>query len=608
VKWFFPYKNCGTRIFVECVMAVVRWFWSILKGALNTIARAVVILVLIFVALAVVGSASERDLPENMVLTLDLREDLQDKTAPDFFEFEVTEMSLVDVVLGLDAASRDERVSGIFLRVGAGDISVPKSEELREALRRFQDAGKFVIAHSQGFYSSGLGGFGVAALADEIWMQPASAFFAAGAASTTLFFRGLFDNIDAEPQFVQRHEYKNSANIFTETAFTPAHREATERILLSRYETATNQIAADLGIARDTLIGILDGSPLIVDEAVENGLVTSIGYDDDARDAALERAGAGAELAEFSTYVRENREARARADGPVVALVHAVGEIVEGTESGPLTSPMLIRGDDFAEAIRAATEDEDVRAILLRVDSPGGSAVASDQILDALNKAQAAGKPLVASMGALAASGGYYISLGADRIVANPGTITGSIGVLWGKVAAGGSLELIGVNSEELGVGANALFLSGLEPWSAEQLVEVNAQADAIYEDFTRKVADGRNMSEEQVDEVARGRVWTGADALERGLVDDLGGFWTAVDYVKELAEIDPETEVAFRQYPRRRGVFERLESMFEVSSAGIRALQGLDRILSLEPIQALLSAAYNAPRGRVELLAVGVP
>ncbi len=589
-------------------MAVVRWFWSILKGALNTVARAVVILVLAFIVLAVVGSASDRDLPGNMVLTLDLRENLEDKTAPDFFDFEATQMSLIDVVLALDAASRDARVSGVFLRVGSGGISVPKSEELREALKRFQESEKFVIAHSQSFYSSGLGDFGVAALADEIWMQPASAFFASGAASTTLFFRGLFDNIDAEPQFVQRHEYKNAANIFTETEFTPAHREATERLLVSWYETATDQIAADLGIEHEALVGALDESPLIVDEAVENGLVTSLGYDDDARDAALGRAGEGAELVEFTAYVQADREARQSAEGPVVALVHAVGEIIEGTESGPFTGPTLIRGDDFAEAIRAATQDEAVRAILLRVDSPGGSAVASDQILDALNKAQATGIPLVASMGTVAASGGYYISLGADRIVANPGTLTGSIGVLWGKVATGGSLELIGVQSGELGVGENALFLSGLEPWNAEQLLEVDAQADAIYEDFTRKVADGRDMSLEQVDEVARGRVWTGADALERGLVDKLGGFWTAVESVKELAEIDPEAQVAFRQYPRQRGFLERIESMFQVSSAGVRALRGLDRIMSLELVQALLSVAHEAPSGRAELRAVGLP
>ena len=589
-------------------MAVLRWFWSILKGALNTLARGVVLLVLLFIVLAVVGSASDQDLPGNMVLTLDLRENLEDKTAPDIFELEARRVSLIDVVLGLDAASRDARVSGVFLRIGSGNLSIPKSEELREALKRFQESGKFVIAHSQSFYSNGLGDYAVAALADELWMQPASAFFAAGAASTTLFFRGLLDNIEAEQQFVQRYEYKNAANVFTETNFTPAHREATERLLDSWYETATSEIALDRGIEREALIDILDQSPLIVGEALESGLVTNIGYDDDARDAALARAGDEAELAEFSAYVRADREARMNAQGPVVALVHAVGEIVEGGASGPLAGATLIAGDDFAEAIRAATEDEAVRAILLRVDSPGGSAIASDQILDALNKAQEAGKPLVVSMGTLAASGGYYISLGADRIVAHPGTITGSIGVLWGKVAAGGTLDLIGVHGEELGVGENALFLSGLEPWSAEQLLEVDAQADAIYQDFTGKVAQGRDLTLDQVDEIARGRVWTGADAFERGLVDELGGFWTAVDSAKELADIDPDIEVAFRQYPRERGFLERLESVFQVTSAGVKVLRGLDTLMSLDAVQAVLAATREAPSGRAEMRAVGLP
>ena len=589
-------------------MALFRWFWSILKGTLNTLARAVVLLVLLFIGLAVISSASEEDLPENMVLALDLRANLDDKTAPELFEIEATQLSLIDVALGLDAASKDERVSGVFLRIGSGDLSVPKAEELREALKRFQESGKFVIAHSQSFYSNGLGDYAVAALADELWMQPASALFASGLASSTLFFRGLFDKIEAEPQFVQRHEYKNAANVFTETDFTPAHREATERLLNSWYETATNDIAIDRGIERTELIDILNQSPLIVGEAVDNGLVTAIGYDDDARDAALARAGDDAEIANFLDYVRADRETRIAAEGPVFALVHAAGEIVEGSASGPLAGSGLIAGDDFADAIRAATEDEEVRAILLRVDSPGGSAIASDQILDALNKAQAANKPLIVSMGALAASGGYYISLGADRIIANPGTITGSIGVLWGKVAMGRSLDLLGVHGAELGVGENALFLSSLEPWSAEQLVEVDAQADAIYQDFIQKVSEGRDLTLEQVDEVARGRVWTGADALERGLVDELGGFWTAVDRAKEIVEINPDIEVAFRQYPRQRGFFERLESVFEISSTGIKALRVLDTLMSLDAVKAVLSVTREAPNGRAEMRAVGLP
>ena len=181
-----------------------------------------------------------------------------------------------------------------------------------------------------------------------------------------------------------------------------------------------------------------------------------------------------------------------------------------------------------------------MKAILLRVDSPGGSAIASDQILQALKKARATGKPIVVSMGSVAASGGYYIAMAADRIVAEPGTLTGSIGVLWGKVAVGKSLEMVGVEARELGVGKNALFLSGIAPWDQTQLAAVNAQADLVYADFTQKVAAGRKLPLERVQQVARGRVWTGADAKERGLVDELGGFWTAVADVKRLAGIAP--------------------------------------------------------------------
>jgi protease-4 len=588
-------------------MAVLRWVWSIIKGALNTLARAVVILILLFVVLAVIGSGSSESLPQNMVLELDVRMPVEDKVPPDIFGLPDDTLSLMDMVMGLDAAARDDRVKGLFLRVGSGDLSVPQAEELRESLKRFQSGGKFVIAHSQSFYSGGLGDFGLAAAADEIWMQPASAFFASGTSTTTLFFRGLFDNIDAEPQFVQRYEYKNAANIFTETGFTPEHLEATGRLLQSWYDTATTEIAADLGIEAAALKGILDQSPLLVDEAIGFGLVNATGYDDDARNAALVRAGDGAEIAEFSDYVSESRNA-ILADGPVIAFVHAAGEIVEGEVSDPFGTSVVIAGDDFAQAVREASEDEDVQAILLRVDSPGGSAIASDQILDALKKAQALGKPVVVSMGSVAASGGYYISLAADRIVAHPGTITGSIGVLWGKVAAGGSLALLGVENEELGVGANALFFSGLNPWTEEQLAKVEAQADAVYEDFTGKVAEGRNLPLEQVQEIARGRVWTGADAMERGLVDQLGGFWTAAGAVRELAGIEPDVVLQFREYPHQQGFFDRVGSFFAASSAGFSALRGLEAVMSSPPAQALLTAAREAPSGQAELRAVGLP
>ncbi|MCH8859130.1 MAG: S49 family peptidase [Proteobacteria bacterium] len=244
----------------------------------------------------------------------------------------------------------------------------------------------------------------------------------------------------------------------------------------------------------------------------------------------------------------------------------------------------------------------------MRVDSPGGSAIASDQILDALKKAREAGKPVVVSMGTVAASGGYYISLAANRIFAHPGTLTGSIGVVWGKIAVGDSLALLGLRGAELSVGRNALFLSGLTPWDADQMAEVEAQADAIYEDFTRKVAEGRNMPLPEVLEIARGRVWTGADAQVRGLVDELGGFWAAVDHAKELAGIDPDVQVVFREFPRRRNLFGRLSDLLNISAGALAALHGLNTLLGSPPVQAVVDAMQATQGAGAQFRALGLP
>ena len=211
-------------------------------------------------------------------------------------------------------------------------------------------------------------------------------------------------------------------------------------------------------------------------------------------------------------------------------------------------------------------------------------------------------------MGSVAASGGYYISMAADRIVAEPGTLTGSIGVLWGKVAAGKTAELVGLEARELGVGKNALFLSSVTPWDQTQLAKVNEQADIVYADFTQKVADGRKMPLERVQEVARGRVWTGADAKERGLVDELGGFWTAVADVKMLANVAQDARVNFKSYPRPRGLFGRVSQFLDGSSASLKALEGLNALMQAAPIRALIEMARTMPEGNAQLRAVALP
>jgi protease-4 len=590
-------------------MIVLSWLWGIVKSVLNTMAKMVVFAVALIVILAGIGLVSGDGLPSNMVLELDARKTIEDKTVSGLLDLGQQSLSVMDIVMTLDQAQRDSRVKGVFIRVGSGDLSVPKAQELRDALKRFRTSGKFVIAHSQSFYSGGLGDYVVAAASDEIWMQPVSTFFSTGSASTTLFLKGLFDKVEAVPQFVQRYQYKNAANMFTETDFTPAHREATTRILQSWYDTTVDLAAGDRSLPRETLVSVLDAAPVRVEDVQERGLITNVGYDDEARGAAKAKAGDDTEFTPLERYSRAVRGRDAGLTAPTIAFVHAAGEILEGKNDNALSDTAdVIYGDVFAEAIRDATEDDGVRAILLRVDSPGGSAIASDQILQAVKKARAAGKPVVVSMGSVAASGGYYISLGADRIVALPGTLTGSIGVLWGKVAIGESVQLLGVNARELGVGRNALFLSGITPWTEAQLAKVNEFADVVYADFTAKVAEGRNIPLSRVQEVARGRVWTGADAMERGLVDELGGFWAAVDDAKMMAGIDADQRVRFKSYPSSGGFFGTVSRILDTSSAALKALRGLEMLMDSDVAQAMMSTLRSTPSGRIEFTATGLP
>jgi protease-4 len=580
-------------------MIVLSWMWEIVKSVLNGIAKVVVFAIILVLVLVGVGVFSGDGVAGNTVLELDLRQSMGDKSSASLLDLGEANLSIMDVVMGLDRAARDSRVKGIFLRVGTADLSVPKAEELRDALKHFKESGKFVIAHSQSFYSSGLGDYTVAAGADQIWMQPVSTFFSAGTATTTLFFKGLFDKVNAVPQFVQRYEYKNAADVFTQTDFTAPHREATLRVLQSWYDSATTEASTDRKLDRAVLTAILDAVPATVESVKEKGLITNIGYDEEARDAAKSRAGAGAKITSFDRYVQTTRNQGAGFGAPTIALIHAAGDIVEGKDDSPLRQASTsVAGDTFSQAIRDAAEDKNVKAILLRVDSPGGSAIASDQILDALKKARATGKPIVVSMGSVAASGGYYISMAADRIIAEPGTLTGSIGVLWGKFAVGKTAEMAGLEVRELGVGKNALFLSGITPWSEAQLAQVNMQADIVYADFTKKVAEGRKLPLDRVQQVARGRVWTGADAKERGLVDDL----------KTLAGISPNTRVTFKTYPQPQGLVGTVSRLLDGSVASLKALEGLSALLQATPVKALVEAMRAMPEGRAELRAIGLP
>jgi protease-4 len=570
------------------------WLRSILMAVVNTLAKAVVLLVLVVVLLLVFSLARGDGLPANMVLALDLREAIDDSAAAPTSILTPKRVTVMDVVLGLDAAGRDRRVKGVVMRLGNGTLSTAQAEEIATAVQRFRKTGKFVIAQATAFFGAGMGDYLAASAADEIWVQPKSPFSVSGTGGGEIFLRGTLDKINAEPQIAKRAEYKSAADMFMEKQMSPADREQLTALMNSVYDSAVGEMAANRHITRPEVIAALEASPQFAEDARSRRLVDRIGYEDEVRAAANARAGTGVKSVKFADYVKETP----RLGAPNIAIVEAAGEIRDGTANNSLINTSSgIASDDLSAAIAQAARDKNIKAIVLRVDSPGGSVTASDQILHAVKVAQKAGKPVVISMGGVAASGGYYISLSANRIVAEPGTITGSIGVLTGKVSFGKSLGLVGANAETVAVGKNTLMDSPLQPFTDAQWANLNHQADVIYDDFTQKVAAGRRLPLDKVRQVARGRVWSGTDARTQGLVDSLGGFWTAAQAAASLAGV-PSGEMAFRIYPRPSGILARLANLSGGLDASIGVMGRIESLLNLPVLQAVLGQVSSLPQG----------
>ncbi len=587
------------------MIAFLRWLRSLFAGVFTGIARFVAFLIVVGVVVLIVSLARGDGLPSNIVLTADLRSSLPDSAARPALPLASRPVTLMDLIFALEAAGKDARIKGIVMKLGGGGISIAQAEEISTALSRFKSHGKFVIAQATAFNGPGMGDYLAATAADEIWVQPKSNFGVAGAGVGELFLKGLFEKIKAVPQMAKRSEYKSAADMYMEKDMTAPDREQLTRVVNSWYDTATGEVAKARKLSQAQVQAAFEASPQFAEEARDKGLLDRVGYDDDALGAATKRAGAGAKGVKISDYIK------GRDDLPVlnanIAVIQASGEINDGTDQGNLfTGSSGIASDDLSAAIRQATADRDIKAIVFRVDSPGGSVTASDQILDAIKKAQAKGKPVVVSMGSVAASGGYYVSASADRIVAEPGTLTGSIGVLTGKVSFGGTQDLIGVKLEQVAAGKNTLMDSPSQPFTDEQWANLNHQADVIYADFLNKVSAGRKLPLEQVADTARGRVWTGADLKSKGLVNDLGGFWTAAGLAAGLGKVEPSA-VSFRVYPKPKGFFDNMERVFGGTETSLHALSTLQALVTLPAVENVVQAMHDAPRRGVELRAPGL-
>ena len=445
----------------------------------------------------------------------------------------------------LHEAAEDRHVFGLIAKVG-GMWPWATMQEVRRGVQAFAASGKPTLAWAESFGEVGyrdMAAYVLATAFGEVWLQPGGGVGLLGVGIETTFVRGTLDRLGVEPQFEQRYEYKNAADVILRKEFTAAHREALERLTESVFSDAVESIADARGLTHDQVRELIDTGPRTASEAQAAGLVDRLGYRDQAYEAMRTRIGDKPELLFADRWRPRRKIAPPPHRRDHVALVEVRGGISSGrTRRNPMGRQA---GSDTVSAqLRAAHDNDRAHAVVLRVESPGGSAVASDVIWREVWRLRESGKPVVVSMGDVAASGGYYIACPADVIVALPATLTGSIGVLGGKLVVDGLLERMGVNTGSVQRGARALMYSLRREFSEDERARFAATIDAIYNDFVAKVAAGRRRPIPEIEAVARGRVWTGQDALEAGLVDELGGIRDATRIARERADLPEDAPV----------------------------------------------------------------
>jgi protease-4 len=442
---------------------------------------------------------------------------------------------LTDVIEGLRRAAKDPKVGGLITQCDGGTQPPTVVQEVRDAVAAFRDSGKPTVAWAQSFGELGPGttGYYLATAFDEIWLQPSGDVGLTGFNARAVFLREALDRAGLEPELSQRHEYKNAADMFVRSEFSEAHREALTRIVESTGEQVFDAVAAARDVPAERLRSIVDDGPLSADDARSAGLIDHVGYRDEAYNAMARRVGGRMRLRYVARYNQATTKAQAfrlpvqRSHGQV-AVIYGKGAITVGRSSATPLGEGSIGADTVSANLRAAASDKNVKAIVFRVDSPGGSYVASDTIRREVHRARRA-KPVIASMGSVAGSGGYFVTMGADVVVAAPATITGSIGVVGGKLVPKRLLDRLGIRVGSVNAGEQAGMFASDEPFTEAQWEILNRWMDRVYADFVAKVAEDRGLSIEQVHDVARGRIWTGADAHGHGLVDELGGLGTAI-------------------------------------------------------------------------------
>lgn len=463
---------------------------------------------------------------------------------------------LLDLLDALERAAADKRVVGLVARVGSDAPGIARAQEISEAVSAFGASGKPAVAYSETFgelQSGSLASVLIGSAFDELYLQPSGELGITGLVQRKFYLRGLLDKLGVKPQFDHRHEYKAAKYVLTENHMVEPDREATTKYVAAQFEQLIVGIAQGRGLGPAIVRDLVDHAPLLAAQAKEAGLVDDLLYKDQVFERVRAGWGRDARTLDIATYLKRAKRPHRR--GPTVAVIYGTGLVIQGSSRfDPLTRQPAMGSDDIAKAFRAAIDNKRVKAIVFRIDSPGGSAVASDTMWRETRRAIEAGKPVIASMGNVAASGGYFVAAGCTQIVADPGTITGSIGVVAGKLVTRDAWAKAGVTFDDVYRGENARFMSNDQEFTPGEERRFQALLDSVYEDFVSKVAEGREKTFEDAEAMARGRVWAGSDALDLGLVDSLGGIRTAVETAREAAGLDPAKPYRVAVLPKPKG------------------------------------------------------
>jgi protease-4 len=554
-------------------------------------------------------TAETPSLPKRMVLELAIDGALSEQVAQDPVEAALfgQRAGLHTVIGALEAAAMDDRVAGLGLVFGPGDLPFTQAQELRDAVEKFRAAGKFVHAYSDTFGELGPANapYYLASAAETIRIQPLGLVGLNGFAVEMPYVKNALGKIGVEAQTFRREEFKTAMNTFLETEMTAPERLMWSTLIEDMQRQLVGGIAAARNLGEAEITQAMARAPLNAADAKAAKLIDEVGYRDQYEAALRQAAGADSEIVDLFDYGPLAPRQPAK-DAPI-ALIVAEGAIVRGeAEVGPFGDSELIGADDLSLWIDDAAQADGIEAIVLRVNSPGGSAIASETIRRSIQRAQENGKRVIVSMGEVAASGGYWIAMDADKIVAQPGTLTGSIGVYGGKFVTQRLWNDLEINWDEIEGAPQSNMWSPIEPFNQGEAATINALIDEIYTAFTDNVAAARNLPLDRIAEVAKGRVWTGAAAKELGLVDELGGLNEALDIAKAEIGRPAEETVGVRIFPQPEPAWARFLKLAESGGVQLKSLALLARIASFfEPIAAQIETQTPERNARMQPVSI---